>query len=63
MKNKGIVIFLIILTIVIVTVVTLDYYSSKPDELPENPYALNLTSFEKVDNGNVFLLQVPFCFF
>jgi hypothetical protein len=51
MKNKGIVFFLIILAIVIVTVVTYDYYSSKPDELPANPYALDADPFARIDTS------------
>lgn len=51
MKNKGIVIFLIILAAVIVTVVTLDYNSSKPGELPSNPYELNVDPFARVDSA------------
>ena len=49
MKNKGIVFFLIVLAIVIVTVVTLDYYSSKPGEISGNPYELKTDPFDKVD--------------
>ena len=49
MKNKGIIFFLIILTVVIVTMVIVDYNASKPDQLPTNPYELDIDPFSKVD--------------
>ena len=58
MKSKGITIFLISLAVLIVTVVVLDYYSSKPDVLPENPYALNINSFEKIDNSQILYSEI-----
>jgi len=51
MKNKGIVIFLIILAIIIVGVVALDYNSSKPDNQPANPYEYNIDQFSKIDTA------------
>ena len=51
MKNKGIVIFLIALAVIIVTVVSLDYISSKPGELPANPYALGMDLFSRTDTA------------
>ena len=51
MKNKGIVIFLISLAIVIIVVVTIDYISSKPGELPANPYALGMDPFSRTDTA------------
>jgi hypothetical protein len=51
MKNKGIVIFLIILAIVIVAVVALDFNASKPDQQPANPYAFNVDPFSKIDTA------------
>ena len=49
MKNKGIVIFLIILVVVMVAVVVTDFSSTRPDKQPANPYALNMDEFKKVD--------------
>jgi len=51
MKNKGIVIFLIALAVIIVTVVSLDYISSKPGELPANPYAIGMDTFSRTDTA------------
>ena len=51
MKNKGIVFFLIILGIVIISVVALDYNASKPDKQPANPYELNVDPFSKIDTA------------
>jgi hypothetical protein len=51
MKNKGIVIFLIILAVVIIVVVALDYNASKPDKQPVNPYAFNVDPFSKIDTA------------
>ena len=51
MKNKGIVIFLILLAGVIIAVVTLDYITSKPGELPANPYALGIDPFSRTDTA------------
>ena len=51
MKNKGIVVFLIILAIVIIAVVAIDYNTSKRGELPANPYELTLDPFAKVDSS------------
>ena len=49
MKNKGIVIFLIILAVIIIAVVALDFNASKPDQQPANPYAFNVDPFSKID--------------
>ena len=51
MKNKGIVIFLIVLSVIIITVVALDFNASKPDKLPENPYAFNIDPFSRIDTA------------
>ena len=51
MKNKGIVIFLIFLAVVIVGVVSSDFISKVPDNRPENPYELDLDAFSKVDTS------------
>ncbi len=36
MKNKGIVIFLIVLAVVIVGIIVVDWYSKRPDNMDEN---------------------------
>ena len=51
MKNKGIIIFLIALAVIIIAVVILDYISSKPGELPANPYALGTDPFSRTDTS------------
>ena len=51
MKNKGIVIFLIILAVIIIGIVALDYNSTRPDEQPANPYEFNVDSFSKIDSA------------
>ncbi len=51
MKNKGIVIFLIILSLIIVGVVVLDYNASKPGMQPANPYEFNVDPFSKIDSA------------
>ena len=57
MKNKGILIFLIILAVIIVTVVTIDYSSSKRGELPPNPYELSTDPFAKVDTSLIIFKE------
>jgi hypothetical protein len=49
MKNKGIVIFLIVLAVVIIAVIVSDFISTKPDNQSENPYEYNIDQFKKVD--------------
>ena len=39
MKNKGIIIFLIVLAVVIIGVIAGDYLSGRPDKSNPNPYA------------------------
>ncbi len=48
MKNKGIVIFLIILAVVIVAVVAIDYSSERPDKSEVNPYEYNIDAYKTV---------------
>ncbi len=57
MKNKGILIFLIILAVIIVTVVTIDYSTSKRGELPPNPYELSTDPFTKVDTSLIIFKE------
>jgi len=57
MKNKGIVIFLILLAVVIVAVIALDYNSSKPDMQPANPYEFNVDSFSRIDTALIMFRE------
>jgi hypothetical protein len=50
MKNKGIVIFLIVLAVVIVAVIVGDYLSDKPDKTGPNPFEYNVDNFRTVDS-------------
>ena len=49
MKNKGIVIFLVVLGIVIVAVIVGDFISTRPDKQPGNPYELKIDDLKEVD--------------
>lgn len=51
MKNKGIVLFLIFLALIIVLVVVFDFNSSKPGENSVNPYEYNMDPFSKIDTA------------
>ena len=48
MKNKGIVIFLIVLAIVIVGVMVVDWYSKRPDKMEANKFEYNVDEFKNV---------------
>jgi hypothetical protein len=48
MKNKGIVIFLIILAVVIIAVIVGEYISGRPDKSAPNPYAYDINDFKNV---------------
>jgi sugar lactone lactonase YvrE len=50
MKNKGIVIFLIVLAVVIVAIIVGDYLSDKPDKTGPNPFEYNVDNFKTVDS-------------
>jgi len=49
MKNKGIIIFLLILAVVIVAVIVGDYVSDRPNRSKPNPYAFDVNEFKTVD--------------
>lgn len=49
MKNKGIIIFLLILAVVIVAVIAGDYVSDRPDKSKPNPFAYDVEEFKTVD--------------
>ncbi len=57
MKNRGIVIFLIVLAVIIVAVVAMDFNSTKPDQQLPNPYALNIDQFSKVDSALILFTE------
>ena len=48
MKNKGIVIFLILLAIVIIAIVAGDFLSNRPNKSEANPYEYNVDEFKNV---------------
>jgi sugar lactone lactonase YvrE len=48
MKNKGIIIFLIVLAVVIIAVIAGDYLSGRPDKSAPNPFAYNVNDFKNV---------------
>lgn len=50
MKNKGIVIFLIVLAVVIVAIIAGEYLSDKPDKTGPNPFEYNVDNFKTVDS-------------
>lgn len=49
MKNKAIVIFLILLSIIVVIVIVGDFKSTRPDKQEENPFGLNIGAYKDVD--------------
>lgn len=53
MRNKGIVIFLIVLAVIIVVVITGDYISKRPNKSDSNPYEYNIEEFKDVDESLV----------
>lgn len=50
MKNKGIVIFLIVLAVVIVAIITMDYLGDKPGKGGPNPFEYSVDNFKVVDS-------------
>ncbi len=48
MKNKGIIIFLIVLAVVIVAVMVGDWYSKRPDNMGGNKFAYSVDEFKEV---------------
>jgi hypothetical protein len=48
MKNKGIIIFLIVLAVVIVAVMVGDWFSKRPDNMKANKFAYSVDEFKKV---------------
>jgi hypothetical protein len=49
MKNKGIVLILIFLAVVIVVVMVGDFFSDRPDKSKANPYEYNIDEFKNAD--------------
>jgi hypothetical protein len=49
MKNKGIIIFLLILAVVIIAVIVGDYVSDRPNRSKPNPFAYDVNEFKTVD--------------
>lgn len=48
MKNKGIIIFLLILAVVIVGVVASDFISKRPDKMAPNPFEYSIDEFKNI---------------
>ena len=48
MKNKGIIIFLIILAVIIVAVMVGDFLSSRPEKSGANPFKYDVDQFKNV---------------
>ena len=48
MKNKGIIIFLIVIAIVIVAVIVLDWFSKRPDNMEPNKFEFSVDEFKNV---------------
>jgi hypothetical protein len=53
MKNKGIIIFLIFLAVIIVAIIVAEFISNRPDKRPANPFEYNIEAFKDVNAGLV----------
>src|SRR5690554_3002490 len=53
MKNKGIVIFLILLSLVIAGLLVFDFWSDRPGRSDVNPFALNIDAYTSVDPASL----------
>jgi hypothetical protein len=58
MKNKWIVIFLVVLGVIIVAVIAGDFISTRPDKQSGNPYALNIDAYKDVDPKLIIYKEV-----
>ncbi len=58
MKNKGIVIFLIVLAVVIIAVMVGDWYSKRPDRMEANKFEYNIEEFRKVPEELILFKEV-----
>jgi hypothetical protein len=58
MKNKGIVIFLIVLAIVIVAVMVGDWFSKRPDRMEANKFEYNVDEFRQVPEELIHYKEV-----
>ena len=58
MKNRGIIILLICLSLIIIGVVAFDYISKRPDRSPENPYAINIDEYIQDDTSLIMYNEV-----
>lgn len=48
MKNKGIIVFLIVLGVAIVAIIAMEFTSNRPDKRPANPFEYSVDEFKKV---------------
>lgn len=53
MKNKGIVIFLIVLAVVIIGTMVVDWYSKRPDKMEANKFEYSVDQFRQVPDEQV----------
>lgn len=58
MKNKGIVLFLIIIAAVIVVMIVADYRSGRPGRSEANPYAFDIGDYKSVDPSLVTYTEI-----
>ncbi len=49
MKNKGNIIFLLVMAAVIITVIVSEFLSDRPDRSKPNPFAYDVEEFKNVD--------------
>ncbi len=54
MKNRGIVIFLIVLALVIIGVIVGDFMSKRPDKMDSNQFEYSVDEFKNVDEDLIF---------
>lgn len=53
MKNKGIILFLIVLAVVIVAVMVGDWYSKRPDKMEANKFEFSVEEFKNVPENQI----------
>lgn len=51
MQKKGIILFIVFLSLIIVAIVVVDVMNNQTDNRPENPYALDLNALKRVDEA------------
>jgi len=51
MKNRGIVILLIVLAVLVVVIIAFDFISKRPDKSSENPYEYNIDKYKQLPDS------------